>query len=123
MKKIFKDWTKFERKTRRKKMKCCMIETAFDNLDEAREVIEKLLQEKLVASCQMVESNSKWIWKKELEESKEYLVFMKTKKTLQEKIYKVIKDIHSYECFEFAVFDLESCNKDYLNWIEEELYE
>lgn len=98
----------------------CMIETAFDNLDEARQVISKLLDEKLVASCQMVESNSKWNWKQEQEESKEYLVFMKTKKTLQEKIFNVIKEIHSYDCFEFAVFELNSCNQYYLNWIEEE---
>lgn len=98
----------------------CMIETAFDNLDEAKQVISKLLDEKLVASCQMVESNSKWNWKQEPEESKEYLVFMKTKKSLQEKIFNVIKEIHSYDCFEFAVFDLTSFNQDYLNWIEEE---
>lgn len=98
----------------------CMIETAFDNLDEAKQVISKLLDEKLVASCQMVESNSKWNWKQEQEESKEYLVFMKAKKSLQEKIFNVIKEIHSYDCFEFAVFDLTSCNQDYLNWIEEE---
>lgn len=104
-------------------MKYCMIETAFDKLDEAKKVIDKLLNEKLVASCQMVESNSKWIWKKELEESKEYLVFMKTKKSLQEKVYEVITDIHSYDCFEFAVFDLDSCNNNYLNWIEEETNE
>lgn len=101
----------------------CMIETAFDNLDETKKVISKLLNEKLVASCQMVESNSKWNWKQEQEESKEYLVFMKTKKSLQEKIYNVIKEIHSYDCFEFAVFDLTSCNQDYLNWIEEETNE
>jgi periplasmic divalent cation tolerance protein len=100
-----------------------MIETAFDNLDEAKQVISKLLDEKLVASCQMVESNSKWNWKQEQEESKEYLVFMKTKKSLQEKIFNVIKEIHSYDCFEFAVFDLTSCNQDYLNWIEEETNE
>lgn len=98
----------------------CMIETAFDNLDEVKQVISKLLDEKLVASCQMVESNSKWNWKQKQEESKEYLVFMKTKKSLQEKIFNVIKEIHSYDCFEFAVFELNSCNQDYLNWIEEE---
>ena len=68
----------------------------------------------------MIESNSKWNWKQEQEESKEYLVFMKTKKSLQEKIYNLIKEIHSYNCFEFAVFELNSCNQDYLNWIEEE---
>lgn len=101
----------------------CMIETAFDNINEAKQVVSKLLDKKLVASCQMVESNSKWNWKQEQEESKEYLVFMKTKKSLQEKIYNVIKEIHSYDCFEFAVFDLTSCNQDYLDWIEEETNE
>lgn len=98
----------------------CMIETAFDNIDETKKVISKLLDEKLVASCQMIESNSKWNWKLKQEESKEYLVFMKTKKSLQEKIFNVIKEVHSYDCFEFAVFDLTSCNQDYLNWIEKE---
>ena len=98
----------------------CMIEIAFDNLEEAKQVISKFIYEKLVASCQMVESNSKWNWKQEQEESKEYLVFMKTKKSLQEKIFNVIKEVHSYDCFEFAVFELTSCNQDYLNWIEEE---
>ena len=98
----------------------CMIETAFDNLDEAKLVVDNLLTEKLVASCQMVESNSKWSWKGKEESAKEYLVFIKTKKSLQEEIFKIIKKIHSYDCFEFAVFDLNSCNYDYLNWIEEE---
>ena len=101
----------------------CMIETAFNNLDEAKHAISKLLNKKLVASCQIIESNSKWNWKNQLEESKEYLVFMKTKKSLQEKIFNVIKEIHSYDCFEFAVFDLTSYNQDYLNWIEEEINE
>lgn len=101
----------------------CMIETAFDNIDEAKQVVSKLLDKKLVASCQVIESNSKWNWKFKLEESKEFLVLMKTKKSLQEKIYNVIKEIHSYDCFEFAVFDLTSCNKEYLNWIEEETNE
>ena len=54
----------------------CMIETAFSNLDEAKKVIDRLLEEKLVASCQFLESSSKWNWKNELEESKEYLVLM-----------------------------------------------
>ncbi|MBQ8234487.1 MAG: divalent-cation tolerance protein CutA [Bacilli bacterium] len=100
-----------------------MIQTAIDNIEDAKKIIDKLLDNKLVASCQMVESNSKWNWKQNKEESMEYLIFMKTKKSLQEKIYNVIKEIHSYECFEFAVFDLTSINSDYLNWIDGEVKE
>lgn len=98
----------------------CMIETAFGNLEEARKVINKLLEEKLASSCQMVESSSKWNWKNKLEESKEYLVFIKTKKELAKEIFEIIKKIHSYECFEFAIFELNSCNEEYLKWIDEE---
>jgi uncharacterized protein involved in tolerance to divalent cations len=97
-----------------------MIETAFDNKEELNKVIDKLLAEKLVASCQVIESESKWHWKNELEGVKEYLLLMKTKKSLVKEIYETIKFIHSYDCFEFAIFDLTSCNDDYLKWIDEE---
>ncbi|MBE5812497.1 MAG: divalent-cation tolerance protein CutA [Clostridiales bacterium] len=98
----------------------CMIETAFDNKDELNKVVDKLLEEKLVASCQVVECDSKWNWKNEIEGSKEYLLFLKTKKSLTKEIFEVIKTVHSYKCFEFAIFDLTSCNEDYLGWIEKE---
>lgn len=101
-------------------MKYCMIEIAFDNLDEVNQVCQKLLEEKLVGSCQIIESNSKWNWQGLYEECKEYLLFLKTKKSLCEEIYSIVKKLHSYECFEFAIMDIDSCNQDYLNWIETE---
>ena len=72
-------------------MKYCMIETAFENKEEAEKTIKTLLEKKLVASCQIVESESKWNWKKEYEESKEYLVFMKTKKKKLSLLPKCVK--------------------------------
>ena len=104
-------------------MKYCMIEVAFGNKEEANKAIDELLNKRLVASCQMLESNSIWNWKQKRENSKEYIVLMNAKLSLQNKIYNVIKNIHSYECFEFAVFELNSCNEDYLNWIELETNE
>lgn len=101
-------------------MKYCMIEIAFDNKDELDQVVSKLLGSRLVGSCQVVESDSKWNWKGKCESSLEYLLLMKTKKSLVNEIYEVIKEVHSYECFEFAVFDLTSCNEDYLKWIDNE---
>lgn len=100
--------------------KYCMIETAFDNKEKLEEIVSELLKNKLVSGCQMIESNSRWSWKKEIESSKEYVLFMKTKRSLVKDIYKTVKCLHSYECFEFAIFDLTSCNQEYLNWIKEE---
>ena len=100
-----------------------MIEVAFSNKEEVENVIDHLLQDRLVASCQVVECNSCWNCENKLEKSKEYLLFIKTKKERASKIYEVVKKIHSYDCFEFAMFNLTSCNQDYLDWIEQEANE
>lgn len=98
----------------------CMIESAFDNEKEVSIVVNKLLDNKLVSSCQVVKSESSWNFKHQREYSGELLLLMKTQRKHIKKIYEIIKSVHSYECFEFAVFNLTSVSKDYLNWIEEE---
>lgn len=99
----------------------CMIETAFDNKDELNKVVNELLDMKLISGCQVINSESTWNWNNEREAANEFLLFMKTKKSFSREIYEVIKNIHSYECFEFAIFDLTSCNSKYLNWIDREV--
>lgn len=98
----------------------CMLETANDNYEEIKSIAKELLDKKLVASCHIIESESSWNWNNEREESKEYLLQMKTKKTCLKEIYEVIKIKHSYECFEFAIFDLTSINDNYSKWIDKE---
>lgn len=63
-------------------MKYVMIEVAFNNEEEVNLTKEKLLKEKLVASLQVIISDSSWNYNGELESDKEYLVFMKTKESL-----------------------------------------
>ena len=58
----------------------CMIEIAFDKKSEVDKVTEELLNRKIAVSCQVVESKSYWNWKSQRESSKEYLMFVKTKK-------------------------------------------
>ena len=60
-------------------MRYVMIEVAFNNEEEVKLTKIRLLKEKLVASLQVITSNSSWNYKGELESDKEYLVFMKTK--------------------------------------------
>ena len=99
----------------------CMIETASDNILEINKIAKTLLDKNLVASCHVIESNSSWNWHQTREEAKEYILQMKTKKEYSRAIYDVIKNIHSYECFEFAIYNIESINKEYLEWIDKEL--
>jgi uncharacterized protein involved in tolerance to divalent cations len=97
-----------------------MVETAVDNKDELNSIVKELLDKKIVASCHVIESESSWNWNNSRESSKEYLIQMKTKKCYLEDIYAVIKKFHSYECFEFAIYDITSISEDYLNWIDKE---
>ena len=101
-------------------MKYVMIEVAFNNEEEVKLTKEKLLKEKLVASLQLLTSDSSWNYKGEFECDKEYLVFMKTKESLVNEVYEVIKEIYSYEVFEYAVFPLTTPSKDYLEWLDKE---
>lgn len=101
--------------------KYCMIEMAFDNIEEVNKVIDVLLSKKMVASTHIIESNSSWNWQKERENSKEYLLQVKTKINKQADIFQEVKKIHSYECFEFAVYEINSINNDYLKWIDDEI--
>ena len=101
--------------------KYCMIEVAFDNIEEVNKVIDILLSKKLIAGTHVIESNSVWNWKNKREASKEYLLQVKTKMNRQNDIYNEIRKIHSYECFEFAVYEINSINNDYLKWIDDEV--
>ena len=38
----------------------CMIEVAFGNIDEVKNAQKELLENRLVASCQIINSNSVW---------------------------------------------------------------
>ncbi len=58
--------------------KYCMIEIAFGNIEEVNKVIDILLSKKLVASTHIIEINSSWNWKNEIEETVKF----------QEKYYK-----------------------------------
>ena len=100
--------------------KCCMIETAGDSKDEVVSIAKRLLDEKLAASCHIIESESSWNWYNERESAKEYLLQIKTKWTCQKEIYEIIRTIHSYDCFEFTVYDFSTISNDYLSWIEKE---
>ena len=43
--------------------KYCMIEVAFNNIEEVNKVIDVLLSKKFVVSTHIIESNSSWNWK------------------------------------------------------------
>jgi len=89
---------------------------------DAKTIIEKLLKNRLIACGNLIGpiSSSFW-WKDCIETSKEYLILLKSRNDLFNKIEKEVLRLHSYEVPEMIVFPIIDGSKDYLKWINTSL--
>lgn len=95
------------------------VKTATDDINIAKQITKSLLEKRLVSSVQQKEITSIWWWNNELEESKEYVLEMKTKKSLYKEVEQEIKKIHSYEVPEIYAEEIKEGLPEYFKWIEE----
>ena len=79
-----------------------IVTTFCDKKEIANKIINRLLEKRLVASSQVSKVHSKYWWNNELEESDEYKLEFRTKKSLFSKIENEIKKIHNYETAEIC---------------------
>ena len=92
------------------------------NKEEAERISRILLEKKIVACTNIIsEVNSFFLWKRNLDNSKESLILIKTLDKLYNEVERVIKENHQYEIPEIISFRIERGSKDYLNWMDEEL--
>ena len=94
------------------------IETTFHNLSDAKKIIDILLDKKLIACGQCFLIDSVYSWQNKIENEKEILVKLKTKKELYGVCQKVIKENHKYKVPQIIYYTI-SGDKDYLSWIDE----
>ena len=97
-----------------------MIMTTFEDKEEANRVIDILLKNRLVSCCQLSNITSFYHWKGKIEHCEEYLLQMKSKKSLYKEVEKEILKIHSYETPQIIMYDIQDGYKEYLNWITKE---
>jgi periplasmic divalent cation tolerance protein len=87
---------------------------------EARKIAKHLLDKKLIACANILQSKSLYFWKGKLADESEAILLAKTTSDLYEKIKEEVKKIHSYTtpCIAKLGIDL---NKDYAEWLLGEL--
>ena len=91
------------------------------SLDEARKISRILVEERLVACCnivQPVESIFKWQGKLNIEN--EVLMIFKTREEQFDTAEKRIKQLHSYEVPEIIAMPITHGSKSYLDWVAKE---
>lgn len=95
-----------------------VIFSTVPSLREARSLARHLLSKRLAACINIsapVESH--YVWRGKQEKSREYLLIIKTKKSLFAELAAVLQARHSYETPEIIALPIKAGNKSYLDWI------
>jgi|SRR3989344_4167434 len=89
------------------------------NMKEAKKVATYLLNKRLIACVNYFPIQSAFWWKGKIENSKEIVSLVKTRKESWTKIKSEVKKMHPYNTPCIMKFDVEA-NEDYEKWINEE---
>lgn len=90
------------------------------NEDEAQSIVEKLLDQKLIACANLTQPvRSLFWWEGKVNSEQEILVVMKTREECFVDLKTLIKSFHSYSVPEIIALPIVAGNEEYLNWIDE----
>ncbi len=95
------------------------IMTAVPSAEEAEQIAEALLVEKLAACVQIVPIRSRYVWKGEIQRGNEELLLIKTRMAMFDRVRKRIRALHSYDTPEVIVLPVSTADPDYLAWLLE----
>jgi periplasmic divalent cation tolerance protein len=84
---------------------------------EAEEIVQHLLGDKLIACGNIVGPVTSFFrWSGNVERAEEFLVLMKTRRDLFQRLSEVVKTLHSYEVPEILAVPVVEGSIDYMEW-------
>lgn len=101
-------------------MSYCVIVCTTSSLEEAKKIAHGLIKNKIAACTNIISGvTSVYFWQNEVCEDNEYMLFIKTQRSLFESVKNFIVENHSYELPEVIMLPIEAGLEGYLNWIKE----
>jgi periplasmic divalent cation tolerance protein len=88
--------------------------------EEAAQIGKTLVRERLAACVQIVPNvRSLYVWRDEFIDDREWLLVIKTRRSLFDSLKARILELHRYEVPEIVSLALEDGHKPYLSWLME----
>jgi periplasmic divalent cation tolerance protein len=95
-----------------------LIITTAGSADEARLIAEALVNRELAACVNILPKiRSIYRWKGKVEQSDEWMLWIKTTQALFEPVRDAIKELHSYDLPECVCLAIEDGSDEYLGWL------
>lgn len=84
-------------------------------------MLTALLLKQRLAACVTLSGvcESHYVWKGKTEKSEEYLLLIKTKRTLFKRLEETLREHHPYEVPEIIALPITAGSKAYLNWLRQ----
>ena len=99
-----------------------IIKTSSDNFDTLEKICKQVISKKLAACANIIPGcYSYFYWEGKIQKNQEYLVFIKTFKISEKKIYEIIKKYHNYDIPEILTLKVENIEKNYMKWASGEI--
>ena len=92
--------------------------TTFGSSADADEAAGRLVGKGLAACVQILEIKSVYQWKNKIEKSPEFLLLIKTRKSLYPEVEKDINVNHPYDVPEIIMIPIEDGLPAYLTWMD-----
>lgn len=91
------------------------------NWQEAQRIVDRLLEERLIAAAEFIEVKSKYPWKGRQQDDKEIRLVMESAEHLFGAVETEVRRLHSYEVFVLQSMSITQISKDAQKWLENEL--
>ena len=100
-------------------MKLSIGYTTFPTKAEAQNTVLELLEDGLIACANLLPgAESLFVWEGQIQKANEIVVVFKTRRKNEDKIVKVIKELHSYETPCVVFTPIENGNPQFMDWVE-----
>jgi periplasmic divalent cation tolerance protein len=102
-----------------KAMSHVIVFTTTASKEEAENIARSLLSQKLIGCANITGPvSSLFWWKDEISQENEFLILMKTRADLFEKVAATIKEMHSYDVPEVVAVSVTKGEEAYLKWLD-----